>query len=61
METTIAGNVKMYGVVNEAGTEITSWGFSNSLEVMRWLNQEEIDRLKEDRDDFMAPRSTKCC
>ena len=56
METTIAGNVKMYGVVNEAGTEITSWGFSNSLEVMRWLNQEEIDRLKEDRDDFNAPR-----
>ena len=56
METTIAGNVKMYGVVNESGTEITSWGFSNSLEVMRWLNQEEIDRLKEDRDDFNAPR-----
>ena len=56
METTIAANVKMYGIVNEAGTEITSWGFSNSLEVMRWLTEEEIEKLRENRDDFDAPR-----
>ena len=56
METTITANVKIYGVVNEAGTEITSWGFSNSCEVMRWLTKEEIDRLRENRDEFDAPR-----
>ena len=56
METTITDNVKVCGIVNEAGTEITSWGFSNSLEVMRWLTQEQIDKLKQDRDDLDTPR-----
>ena len=57
VETTIAGNVKMFGIVNEAGTEITSLGMSNSVEVMRWLTKGEVEKLKENRDDFDAPRS----
>ena len=48
--------VRLHGVVNEGGTEITLWGISNSLETMRWLSPEEVEQMKESRDDFKAPR-----
>ena len=49
----------MHGVVNEEGTEIATWGFSNSLETMKWLSDDEIQRIKEDRDPLDAPRLAK--
>ena len=56
LEVTIGQKVKIYSIVNESGTEITSWGFSNSLEVSRWLSAEMLEKVKENRDDFDAPR-----
>ena len=56
IEVTIGEKVKVYSTVNEEGTEITSWGFSNSLEVSKWLSPEMLDKIKKDRDSFNAPR-----
>ena len=59
LERTIARVIKTYGVINEAGTEVTSWGFTNELEVMRWLSPEDLKKLRDRRDDFNAPRYVK--
>ena len=56
LERTIAKVIKTYGVINESGTEVTSWGFTNELEVMRWLSPKELQKLRDKRDDFNAPR-----
>ena len=46
----------IYGVVNDAGDEIVVWGLTNSVEKWTWLSPKELEELKEDRDDFDAPR-----
>ena len=51
--------VMFHGVVNEEGTEITTWGFSNSVEIMKLLSSEEVERIREDRDPLDEPRLTK--
>ena len=58
LERTIARVIRTYGVINEAGTEVTSWGFTNELEVMRWMSPEDLKKLRDARDDFNAPRYT---
>ena len=44
------------GVLNEEGTKITLWGLSNSLDEWVWLDDDAIEELKNDRDEFEAPR-----
>ena len=44
------------GVVNEAGTEITVWGWTNSVEVIKWLSPEEVEKVKEEREHKDTPR-----
>ena len=51
--------VMFHGVVNEEGTEMTTWGFSNSVEVMKLLSSEEVERIREDRDPLDEPRLKK--
>ena len=49
------GFMKNYGVINEEGTEIHLWGFTNDMEKMIWLSDEEIEKIKEDRESADAP------
>ena len=44
------------GVLSADGTKITSWGFSNSVETLKWLTEEEVKRIREDRDHVDTPR-----
>ena len=44
------------GVLNEEGTKITVWGLSNKLDEWVWLDDDAIEELKNDRDEFEAPR-----
>jgi len=44
------------GVLNEEGTKITLWGLSNSLDEWVWVDDDAIEELKNDRDEFEAPR-----
>ena len=44
------------GVLNEEGTKITVWGVTNVLEEWVWLDDHAIEEIKNDRDDFEAPR-----
>ena len=44
------------GVLNEAGTKITVWGVTNKVEEWIWLDDEGIQKLKDERDPFEAPR-----
>ena len=46
---------KCHGVLNKAGTRIHYLGFSKNVEVLEWLNADEIEQLKEDRDPADAP------
>ena len=45
------------GVVNTNGTKITIWGMANTLEEWFWLDEQEIQKIKDDREPFDAPRS----
>ena len=56
IEIDFAGMIKTCGIVNEAGTVIKSWGMTNSVETLRWLSPDDVERRREDRDDFNAPR-----
>ena len=47
---------EVFGVVNDAGKEIVVWGLLGSVEKWSWLSPEKVEKLKEDRDDFDAPR-----
>ena len=44
------------GVLSADGTEITSWGFSNSVEILKWLSADEVKKIREDRDHVDTPR-----
>ena len=46
---------KCHGVLNRAGTHIHHLGFSKNVEVLEWLNAEEVEQLKQDRDSADAP------
>ena len=50
------GAVVTKGVLSEDGSQITSWGFSNSIETYKWLSQDEVDKIREDRDHVDTPR-----
>ena len=47
--------MKMYGAINESGNEIYMFGFSNSLEVLKCLTDEELQKLKEAMEPYDAP------
>ena len=44
------------GVVNEEGTEITVWGWTNSVEVIKWLSPEQVEKVKKEREHKDTPR-----
>ena len=51
------GTYAFKGVVNEDGTEMKVWNdITNSIDVFKWLTPEEVEELKQGRDDFDAPR-----
>ena len=33
-----------------------TWGLSDKLEVIEWLDEEQIEKIKENRDPYEAPR-----
>ena len=43
------------GVVNEDGTQIHTIGFSNQMEIIKLLNEDELEKLKEDREPADCP------
>ena len=48
---------KMKGFVNNTGTKIYFWNeISKTIEVITWLTPENIEIIKEDRDDIDTPR-----
>ena len=51
------GVLNSKGVVNADGTKITIWGMSDTLEEWHWLDEEEVQKIKDDREPFDAPRS----
>ena len=47
--------LKSKGVVSEDGTKIYSFGMWNCLETLTWQNEEDIQKIAEDRDPMEAP------
>ena len=56
LELSMEGLGNFPGVVNEAGTMITIWGWTNSVEVMKWLSPDEVEKVKEAREHKDNPR-----
>ena len=50
------GEMKINGVANEPGDRVVMWGFSNSVEVNYWLDEDQLQKKKDDRDPVEAPR-----
>ena len=48
--------MKINGVANESGDRVVMWGFSNSVEVNYWLDEDQLQKKKDDRDSVEAPR-----
>ena len=44
-----------HGVLNEEGDQIHLWGLWGKMEILNWLNEEEKEKLKEDREPAEAP------
>ena len=44
------------GVLSGDGSKITCWGFSNSVETFKWLSEDDVERIREDRDHVDTPR-----
>ena len=64
----VSGGIKNYNVqknlgpffqnkaiLDPSGTKLYTWGMSNSLETLEWLDEERVKKLSEDRDDFREP------
>lgn len=49
------GEMKINGVANESGDRVVMWGFSNSVEVNYWLDEDQLQKKKDDRDPVEAP------
>ena len=47
--------MKMYGAIDKSGDKIYMFGFSNSLEILKCLTDEELQKLKEAMEPFDAP------
>ena len=45
-----------FGVINESGTEITFWGGSDSIEVLKWMSDQDFEKLKMNMDHKATPR-----
>ena len=56
LELSMEGLGNFPGVVNEAGTMITIWGWTNSVEVIKWLSPDEVEKVKEAREHKDNPR-----
>ena len=50
------GEMKINGVAAETGDRVFMWGFSNSVEVNYWLDDDQLQKKKDDRDPVEAPR-----
>jgi len=49
------GMFNFTGVLNDEGTKITVWGMGNHLEEWHWLDEERLQKIKDERDDYDAP------
>ena len=47
--------LKNHGILSEDGTKIHLWGIKNEMEILNWLNKEDLEKVKEDRDPVDAP------
>ena len=47
--------IKNHGILSEGGTKIHLWGIKNEMEILNWLNKEDLEKVKEDRDPVDAP------
>ena len=43
-------------VLNEAGTNLHMWGWANKMEVWKFLSADDLLEMKDNRDDYLAPR-----
>ena len=44
-----------HGILSEDGTKIHLWGLKNEMEILNWLNKDDLVKVKEDRDPVDAP------
>ena len=55
MELATEGMGSFPGVMNEAGTEMTIWGWTNSVEVTKWVSPEQVDKIRQGREHKDTP------
>ena len=49
------GLLRSQGIVCEDGKTIYSWGFANDLAVKKWMSEDDVEKMKNDREPFQAP------
>ena len=52
--------MKIYGVLCESGTKVYYWGFSNKMEESHLMNEDDINKIKENRDPLDALPNPYC-
>ena len=47
----------LYGVIFKEGKEIVTFGTTNSLEIFKWMDKEDLEKLSQNREPADAPNS----
>ena len=48
--------MNMQALLNDEGTKMWLWGWANKMEIWQHISQERLEAMREDRDDYLAPR-----
>ena len=50
-----SNKTKTHGVLNETGTQVHFLGIDDKVNILKWLDKEELEKIKDDRDPLEAP------
>ena len=48
---------KLNAVITKAKTKMYTWGFTNKMEIINWVKKEELEKIKNIRDPYEAPKN----
>ena len=49
------GMLKSYGVIDEAGKCIRYWGFTDRMEMLNWIDDDELQKISDAREPYDSP------
>ena len=48
---------KLNAVITKTKTKLYTWGFTNKMEIINWVKKEELEKIKNIREPYEAPKN----